>query len=214
MRQPGRFPLFLLNTVLLTLVNTGFVADSFADTTPELAPCLACHGPSATGNKALKAPSLSNLDPVYLSRQLRYFRDGIRGADTADIEGYQMRVAVQGLDDQIIEELAESLAALPNSNPEVLLSGDAGKGKAYYGHLCGACHGPAGVGIKSLGAPGLAGLDDWYMDAQLKKFQSGVRGGSEKDRYGTQMVFIMQRLQSDEGILDIIAYLRDLDVTQ
>ena len=217
MRQPGKLfivlsAIVLLNIVLLNTVNPGILADSPTDTLPELAACLACHGPGAKGNRALKAPSLSNLDPVYLSRQLRYFRDGIRGADMADVEGFQMRAAVQGLDDETIEKLARSLSALPNINAEVYLRGDADKGKAYYGHLCGACHGPAGVGIKSLGAPALAGLDDWYMDSQLKKFQAGIRGGSGNDRYGAQMVFIMQRLQRDEGILDIIAYLRDLDV--
>ncbi|HJL60381.1 MAG TPA: c-type cytochrome [Pseudomonadales bacterium] len=186
-------------------------AESLIDRTPELTSCLACHGQKAEGNQILNAPALTNLGATYLRRQLRNFRDGIRGADQTDATGYQMRIAVQDLNDEKIENMTSILTALPNSKPEATLAGDAQQGKAFYGHLCGACHGPAGVGIESLGAPGLAGLDDWYMKTQLEKFKSGLRGGSQEDSYGAQMVFVMQRLNSDEGIADIIAYLRDVD---
>ena len=52
--------------------------------------CGACHGGRAEGNEALAAPRLSGLDAVYLTRQLRHFRDGVRGKHPQDKYGRQM----------------------------------------------------------------------------------------------------------------------------
>ena len=38
----------------------------------------------------MKPPRLAGLDAAYLERQLRYFRDGIRGAHAGDKTGRQM----------------------------------------------------------------------------------------------------------------------------
>src|SRR5437879_10341082 len=47
--------------------------------------CRACHGPQAQGNQTLKPPKLSSPARWYLARQLRYFRQGIRGTNAKDI---------------------------------------------------------------------------------------------------------------------------------
>lgn len=52
--------------------------------------CSACHNASGKGNPALSAPRLSGTDPVYLARQLRHFRSGVRGTHPADKMGKQM----------------------------------------------------------------------------------------------------------------------------
>ena len=52
--------------------------------------CVACHGRSAEGNKGLGSPPLMNLADWYVARQMQYFRDGVRGADSGDIYGAQM----------------------------------------------------------------------------------------------------------------------------
>ena len=46
--------------------------------------CTACHGPNAEGNSALNAPANAGQDPWYLTRQLKNFRAGIRGAHPDD----------------------------------------------------------------------------------------------------------------------------------
>ena len=53
--------------------------------------CTACHGPNAEGNPALNAPANAGQDPWYLTRQLKNFRTGIRGAHPDDTFGAQMR---------------------------------------------------------------------------------------------------------------------------
>ena len=52
--------------------------------------CAACHGTSAEGNSALKAPRLAGLDGAYIKRQFARFRDGARGTDAQDLPGRQM----------------------------------------------------------------------------------------------------------------------------
>lgn len=52
--------------------------------------CGACHGTSAEGNPALKAPRLAGFDATYIKRQFAHFRDGVRGTDTQDTPGRQM----------------------------------------------------------------------------------------------------------------------------
>lgn len=52
--------------------------------------CGACHGTTAEGNAALKAPRLAGLDAAYIKRQFAHFRDGVRGTDPQDLQGRQM----------------------------------------------------------------------------------------------------------------------------
>lgn len=52
--------------------------------------CGACHGTTAEGNPALKAPRLAGLDGSYIKRQFAHFRDGVRGTDPKDTPGRQM----------------------------------------------------------------------------------------------------------------------------
>ena len=52
--------------------------------------CGACHGSEGQGNAAFQAPSLQGLSGEYLSRQMRYFTSGIRGAHPNDSYGRQM----------------------------------------------------------------------------------------------------------------------------
>ena len=59
--------------------------------------CGACHGGSAEGNPALKAPRLAGLDAAYIKRQFANFRDGVRGTDQQDMPGRQMAMMAKTL---------------------------------------------------------------------------------------------------------------------
>lgn len=63
---------------------------------------------------------------------------------------------------------------------------DVARGRQVY-QLCGACHGPAGEGNHLYNAPAIAGLQQWYVEAQLTKFQKGLRGFKPDDVEGLQM---------------------------
>ena len=75
--------------------------------------CVACHGVEGKGNEALGAANLTYLHPPYMIRQLKYFRDDIRGAHPKDIRGQQMAVMAKTLtDDQAIADVAAYIAGL------------------------------------------------------------------------------------------------------
>jgi len=53
--------------------------------------CSACHLDSGHGVKALNVASIAGLPRWYVSKQVRHFRDGKRGAHLEDIHGKLMR---------------------------------------------------------------------------------------------------------------------------
>lgn len=63
---------------------------------------------------------------------------------------------------------------------------DLARGKQIY-KLCSACHGENGQGNQLYSAPAIAGLAPWYLEAQLQKFQNGLRGYQADDVAGLQM---------------------------
>ena len=67
--------------------------------------CGVCHGPNGEGNEALASPRLTDIQDWYQARQLRYFKDGIRGRGAGDIYGAQMAAMSQTLTDQTIADL-------------------------------------------------------------------------------------------------------------
>ena len=70
------------------------------------ATCAACHGPKAKGQKALNAPALTQLPSWYLLRQLKSFKDGIRGTNPKDVYGAQMRpMAMMLADEQAMKDI-------------------------------------------------------------------------------------------------------------
>ena len=75
--------------------------------------CSACHGPDGVGIEALGAASLVYLSEGYLARQLKYFRDGVRGSDPRDTRGMQMAVMSKLLTtDQAIADVAAYITSL------------------------------------------------------------------------------------------------------
>lgn len=67
--------------------------------------CGVCHGPRGEGNAGFAAPRLTDLQDWYQARQLRYFRDGVRGRAPGDIHGAQMAAMSTALTDQTIADL-------------------------------------------------------------------------------------------------------------
>ena len=171
------------------------------------AQCVSCHGADGLGQEALNAPALTTLDTDYVARQLRHFREGIRGAHPKDSSGATMAAISTGLDDSMIENLASYVDSLPNTLPPTTLSGDVAQGKDYHLNLCSACHGSNGLGNAALEAPALVGLNDWYLVDQYGKFAAGVRGSHPDDRWGMQMVRLAPAITDDDIIESIATYL-------
>jgi cytochrome c oxidase subunit II len=173
--------------------------------------CVACHGAKGEGNPILNAPASGGQNVWYVMRQLKNFRNGIRGSDPKDLYGIQMRPMAMTLpDDQAIADVAAYIGTLEEPTLAKTVEGNVEAGKKAY-VTCVPCHGENGEGAVSLNAPRLSKQYDWYVVRQLNNFKSGVRGAHRKDIYGSQMRPMAQILATDEQVNDVAAYINTLE---
>ena len=173
--------------------------------------CAACHGAAGEGNRALGAPALTQLSTDYLARQLRHFVNGVRGAHPDDDAGKRMALSVANVSESDIPDLATLITTeLPPAQPATTISGDAARGEDYYVNICSACHSGNGQGNDALGAPALAGLNDWYLKSSYQSYLDGVRGSHPDDFYGAQMARLAPALAKGDDIDDVIAFITTL----
>ena len=172
--------------------------------------CAACHGPQGQGMQPMNAPRIAGLDAQYLRRQIRYFKDGVRGTSEGDNYGATMAPAMAAVPSEAaIDNLVAYIQTLPAEPAPITVSGDPVRGADLY-TTCAACHGADGQGRWALNAPALAGMTDWYLVTQLKNFRAGIRGAHRDDLYGDQMIMMAEALSGDEAINDLVAYLNGL----
>jgi cytochrome c oxidase subunit 2 len=93
--------------------------------------------------------------------------------------------------------------------PGAARADDLDRGRALF-DLCAQCHGPDGAGRQLFLAPAIAGLDQWYVESQLKHFRSGARGTNPDDVGGLRMHPMSQWLRGDEDVTAAAAYVASL----
>ncbi len=91
----------------------------------------------------------------------------------------------------------------------VAADADLTRGERLY-KVCAGCHGFAGEGNELVNAPGLAGLESWYLARQIDNYRAGIRGGSEDDAAGQAMAAMIGSLQSEDEVRDVVAYIDTL----
>ena len=174
--------------------------------------CAACHGQEGEGMKNMNAPRLAGLDKRYLQRQLRYYRDGVRGEHEEDEHGQQMAAMMGSLpDEDAIRDVVAYIDTLPDEPVESTIDeGNRERGEALYRN-CVHCHAEDGKGNFATGAPMIAGQHDWYLEQQMKNFREGIRGSHDRDSFGMQMMMMSQVIQDDEMLRDLLTYINSLD---
>jgi len=75
---------------------------------------------------------------------------------------------------------------------------------------CVPCHGQQGQGRPDLGAPNIAGMSAWYVQAQLQNFRSGLRGMDFNDKEGMRMRPMALSLPYDADVQAIAEYVAGL----
>lgn len=172
--------------------------------------CTVCHGSQLKGNENIGAPRLSGLPSWYIKRQLQNFQQGLRGSHTDDITGAEMKAMVSHFTEQELGDIAAWVSTTQSSHPQASVEASIDAGKKLY-QSCAACHGPQGLGNQQLGAPALAGLNDWYLITQLNHFRQGIRGNQSADSYGQQMKAASSILSSEQDVADVAAYINQLN---
>ena len=195
----GRYPTFAQSTAQ--------VPGDAAGGKPLFAVCSTCHGLQAEGNPALNAPKLSGQGDWYLKRQLKNFKQGVRGTHEKDVFGKMMAPMAATLsDDAAIDNVVAYIRTLPDKPVPATVVGNARNGQKPY-VTCAACHGSDGRGNQAMNAPRLAGMSDWYLVTQLKNFKHGIRGAHPKDMYGPQMVSMAAILANDQAVDNLVSYI-------
>ncbi len=142
--------------------------------------CIACHGPHGQGGgSGGYAPRIGGKPAGYLYHQMQNFRDGYRAYPL-------MTWMVQYLPDAYMKEIAAYFARQnpPPVQPQTPMASAATlalghrlvtKGDAQRGvPACMACHGADLMGVRP-DVPGLLGLTNDYINAQLGAFKQGIR---------------------------------------
>ncbi len=112
----------------------------------------------------MHAPRLTGQGDWYLRQQIKYFKQGVRGAHKDDTHGKTMApMAATLVDDAAIDNVVAYIATLPDSPAPATSANATARGKAQYAAACSACHGARGQGIQAMNAPRIAGLGDWYL---------------------------------------------------
>lgn len=174
--------------------------------------CTACHGPLGQGNQAMNAPKLAGQESWYIIKQMQLFQNDARGTAPGDMHGMQMAAMAKGpqlMSEQALADLAAYIGTFPNEPPMKTVEGDIANGKTLYA-VCAACHGQNAEGLEAMAGPRLVGQNDWYMVAQIKKFQQRQRGYHNMDHGGRQMQPMVMMLTDDKSINDVVAYINSL----
>jgi cytochrome c553 len=75
---------------------------------------------------------------------------------------------------------------------------------------CTACHGHNGEGNAEIAAPSIAGLPQWYVEAQLKKFRTGLRGAHPDDYEGLRMRPMSRQMMNPGEVTEVAKYVSSL----
>lgn len=172
--------------------------------------CVPCHGAAGEGSTALGAPAIAGLPAWYVSAQIERFQTGVRGQHADDSEGLRMQAMARQLrSGRETEAVARYVASLPSASRAAAIGGgDTAAGQQAY-LLCASCHGVTGSGFEAGRVPPLAGLEDWYVAAQIRKFRTGMRGAMPGDAFGPVMRAVATTL-SAEDINQVAAYVHAL----
>ena len=205
-----RLTLVVWAVVILGGCQAGAREDSANRGKELFATCSECHGEHGEGNYAIGAPNIAGMNAWYIETELHKFRAGLRGAQFDDVEGMRMRpMSLSLASDTDVKSVAAYVASLPPVRHAPVLGGDAQAGKRRYA-VCSGCHGPGGAGNEAVHAPRLAGVDDWYLSTELKKFHNGVRGADPNDVEGSAMAPMTRALNNNKVIDDLSAYVSTL----
>jgi cytochrome c553 len=90
-----------------------------------------------------------------------------------------------------------------------VLAQDLARGEDLF-DLCAQCHGAEGAGNAQYLAPAIAGMPDWYLSAQVRKFRDGIRGAHFDDISGMRMRPMARALRTDEDLEAVVAYVAGL----
>ena len=65
--------------------------------------------------------------------------------------------------------------------------------------------------MEALKSPSIAGLNDWYIVAQIAKFKEGIRGTDPADITGMQMRPMAMTVPDEQTMINLAVYITNLE---
>ena len=172
--------------------------------------CVPCHGAAGEGTPAIGAPMIAGLPDWYVAAQLQAFQAGLRGKHADDTEGLRMQaMSKQMLTQAEVQAVASHVASLPGVTSAARITSVNASEVIAPLLVCATCHGARFEGNPVIKAPPLAGRDDWYIAAQIRKFRAGIRGSAHGDGFGPLMQMNTRAL-AVENVDRVAAYVHAL----
>lgn len=153
-------------------------AAGIPDLEPRLEACAACHGKQGRSDAEAYYPSIAGKPADYLYQQLRNFRDGRR--EQPVMERMLSTVSDSYLLDMARHYAAQAPAVHTRAGKAAPAELARGRQLAEQGDearkipSCASCHGDSLAGVEP-SIPGLLGLPEDYLKAQLGAWRSGTR---------------------------------------
>lgn len=161
--------------------------------------CTACHGANGV-SEVPEIPSLAGQQAGFVTIQLILMREGVRQVPA-------MAPFVQGMADDVVEDLAAYYASLPPGQPDDRSPLDATRVAAGQALIaprnCNVCHLPTLAGREQI--PRLTHQREEFLVHAMTQYRDGRRAGPD-----TQMNDAVNGL-SDEQILALAHYLAHRD---
>jgi len=208
----------VIRSLLASTIISVALIGSAAGATPEAEQkfrqvCATCHGPQGEGKRELKTPSIASLPAWYVQTQLEKFQKSIRGTAADDVSGQQMHAIAATLTPRMTEAIAGLVSKLPRNPTRNTLKGDLTEGEFIFRDVCMQCHRYNATGELVFKSPPLIGLQDWYIERQLRKFRDGNRGADKRDIKGAKMHLMVNDL-SDADLRGVASYISVLAAKQ
>lgn len=202
----------LRGIVLLSLIilSNMSLADDISVLPEALESCSVCHGTQLMGNENTGAPRLSQLPGWYVENQIAAFKNEWRGKHADDHSGAEMMPTAKMLSPEVIALAVNFIEKSSSIAPSSEVLGDIDNGRKIYAQ-CALCHGQQAQGNKTLSAPPLAGLNDWYIVKQLKNFKDSVRGSASGYTNGQIMMASAQVLKDENAMIDVAFYISQIN---
>lgn len=128
--------------------------------------------------------------------ELKHLQALINQMDSEGQMAVKLRASGLALNfDKVEDELYEKYHAQHAFSAHVWSWGLPESGEVLFKQHCTGCHSDDASGNKALGAPPLAGMENWYVQTQLQKFFAGLRGIHFKDPNGMSMRASLEFLQ-------------------
>jgi cytochrome c553 len=191
-RKLFRRPSLVRISIALLALGCAHAADppgpALDSTEQRLKPCTSCHGNEGRATREGYFPRIAGKPAAYLFNQLVNFRDGRRHFP-------MMTYMAQFQTDDYLREIAAYFSAqhVPYPPPEPTKSTTAvlarGRQLVTEGDrtlnipACNSCHGSRLLGVVPA-VPGLLGVSQDYLTAQLGAWRSGVRAAAAPDCMG------------------------------